>query len=59
MTVLRKVGIIGIGHVGAHVANAVRTAGEADELKLSDINQQKVDSDCQHVSYQGFIYNQN
>ena len=33
MAVLRKVGIIGIGHVGAHVANAVLSAGLAEELK--------------------------
>ena len=45
MAVLRKVGIIGIGHVGAHVANAVLSAGLAEELKLCDINEQKVVSE--------------
>lgn len=50
MTVLRKVGIIGIGHVGAHVANAVLSAGLAEELKLCDINEQKVVSECQDLS---------
>ena len=49
MTVLRKVGIIGIGHVGAHVANAVLSAGLAEELKLCDINEQKVVSECQDI----------
>mgnify|MGYP002227950905 CR=1 FL=1 len=50
VTVLRKVGIIGIGHVGAHVANAVLSAGLAEELKLCDINEQKVVSECQDLS---------
>lgn len=50
MAVLRKVGIIGIGHVGAHVANAVLSAGLAEELKLCDINEQKVVSECQDLS---------
>lgn len=50
MAVLRKVGIIGIGHVGAHVANAVLSAGLAEELKLCDINDQKVVSECQDLS---------
>ena len=48
MAVLRKVGIIGI--VGAHVANAVLSAGLAEELKLCDINDQKVVSECQDLS---------
>ena len=50
MAVLRKVGIIGIGHVGAHVANALLSAGLAEELKLCDINEQKVVSECQDLS---------
>ena len=50
MAVLRKVGIIGIGHVGAHVANAVLSVGLAEELKLCDINEQKVVSECQDLS---------
>ena len=50
MAVLRKVGIIGIGHVGAHVANAVLSAGLAEELKLCDVNEQKVVSECQDLS---------
>ncbi len=47
---IRKVGIIGIGHVGAHVANAVLSAGLAEKLKLCDINEQKVVSECQDLS---------
>ena len=47
MTVLRKVGIIGIGHVGAHVANALLSAGLAEELKLCDIIAQKLLSELE------------
>ncbi len=37
----RKIGIIGTGHVGSHVAFALATQGEADELVLIDIDQNK------------------
>lgn len=36
--------------MGAHVANAVLSAGLAEELKLCDINEQKVVSECQDLS---------
>lgn len=39
---LRKAGIIGIGHVSAHVASALCTQEIADEIVLIDHNQQKV-----------------
>lgn len=38
---LRKVGIIGTGHVGSHVAFSLATQGEADELYLMDIDTDK------------------
>lgn len=37
----RKIGIIGTGHVGAHVAFSLATQGEVDELILIDKNQDK------------------
>ena len=37
----RKVGIIGTGHVGSHVAFALATQGEVDELYMVDINRDK------------------
>lgn len=47
---LRKVGIIGIGNVGAHVASALCTQGIADEIVLIDHNQQKVISESQDLN---------
>ncbi len=46
---LRKVGIIGIGHVGAHVAFSLVTQGIVDELVLVDINKQKAISERQDL----------
>lgn len=46
---LRKVGIIGVGHVGAHVAFSLVTQGIADELVLVDINKQKAISERQDL----------
>lgn len=37
----RKIGIIGTGHVGSHVAFSLATQGEADELILIDKDQNK------------------
>ena len=45
----RKVGIIGLGHVGAHVAYSLAIQGIADELVLIDMNEQKVKSECQDL----------
>ena len=39
---MRKVGIIGLGHVGATVAYTLFTHGIADELVLLDKNEDKV-----------------
>lgn len=44
----RKAGIIGIGHVGAHVTYAPAVQGIVDELVLVDLNRQKVDTGTPH-----------
>lgn len=46
---LRKVGIVGVGHVGAHVAFSLVTQGLVDELVLVDINKQKAISERQDL----------
>ena len=49
----RVLGVIGLGHVGAHVAYALAIQGIADELVLVDQNEQKLVRDaldCQRVS---------
>ncbi len=43
----RKAAIIGIGHVGAHVASSLATQGIVDEILLLDLNTQKVTSEVQ------------
>ena len=45
----RKVGIIGLGHVGAHVAYSLAIQGIADELVLVDHNAQKLASEVQDL----------
>jgi len=45
----RKVGIIGLGHVGAHVMYSLAIQGIADELVLVDMNEAKVKSECQDL----------
>ena len=45
----RKIGIIGLGHVGAHVAYSVAIQGIADEIVLVDKNEKKVTSECQDL----------
>ena len=45
----RKVAVIGLGHVVAHVAYSLAVQGIADELLLIDINEQKVASECQDL----------
>ena len=39
---LRKVGIIGTGHVGSHVAFSLALQGEVDELYMMDIDERKL-----------------
>ena len=46
---LRKVGIIGVGHVGAHCAFSLVTQGIVDELVLVDTNEQKIISERQDL----------
>ncbi len=45
----RKVGIIGLGHVGAHVAYTLCVRGIADELVLVDKNEKKLASEVQDL----------
>ena len=43
----RIVGVIGLGHVGAHVAFNLGVLGIADEVKLCDVNHDKLVSERQ------------
>lgn len=45
----RKVGIIGLGHVGAHVANSLLLQGIADELYFCGLHDQKLISEAQDL----------
>lgn len=45
----RTIGIIGLGHVGAHVGNALILKGLADEIVLVDTNKQKATSERQDL----------
>ena len=45
----RKIGIIGVGHVGAHVLSALVTQGIADEIVLIDTNPAKSAGECQDI----------
>lgn len=45
----RSVGIIGVGHVGAHCAYSLAVQGIVDELVLVDVNEQKAISECQDL----------
>ena len=45
----RKIGVVGQGHVGAHVANSLLMQGIADELYLCDVNEAKVTSEVQDL----------
>ncbi len=46
----RKIGIIGLGHVGAHVANSLLLQGIADELYLCGFPDKKIISEAQDLS---------
>lgn len=46
---LRKVGIVGVGHVGAHCAFSLATQGIVDELTLVDKEEQKAVSERQDL----------
>ncbi len=45
----RVIGIIGVGHVGAHCAYSLALQGLADELVLVDKNQEKLKSEVQDL----------
>jgi L-lactate dehydrogenase len=45
----RSVGIVGVGHVGAHVANALALQGVADELVLCDVKEAKAVAEDQDL----------
>ena len=45
----RTVGVVGLGHVGAHVAYSLAIQGIADELLLVDLNDQKLASEVQDL----------
>lgn len=45
----RKVGILGLGHVGAHVAYSIAIQGIADHLVLVDLKESKVSSEVQDL----------
>ena len=49
MSKKRILGVIGLGHVGAHVAYALAVQGIADELILIDKNAQKLASEVQDL----------
>lgn len=46
----RVVGIVGIGHVGAHVAYTLGMMGVADEILLCDIKEKKLISECNDLN---------
>lgn len=50
MALIRKIGIVGQGHVGAHVANSLLMQGIPDELYLCDINEKKLKSEFQDLT---------
>jgi L-lactate dehydrogenase len=45
----RIIGVIGLGHVGAHVAYTLGVTGTADVVKLCDVNEQKLISERQDL----------
>ncbi len=49
MSIQRKIGIIGLGHVGAHVANSLLLQGIADELYFVSTDDQKNISEAQDL----------
>ena len=49
MGTVRRVGIIGMGHVGAHVANALMLQGVVDELRLCETREGKLEAEVQDL----------
>lgn len=50
MALIRKIGVIGLGHVGAHVADNLLMQGVADELYLCDIDDLKLKAEVQDLT---------
>lgn len=50
MGCVTKIGIIGLGHVGAHVANSCMLQGVGDEFYLCDIDSDKLMSEVQDLN---------
>ena len=46
----RRVGVVGVGHVGAHVAFNLGMMGIADEVLLCDLKESKVISEVQDLN---------
>ena len=46
----RTVGIVGVGHVGAHVAYSLGMMGVTDEILLCDIDEKKLTSECNDLN---------
>ncbi len=46
----RKVAVIGLGHVGAHVAYNLAVQGICDEILMIDMDKTKVTSECQDIT---------
>ncbi len=46
---VRKIAIVGVGHVGAHVGFTLMKDSLVDELLLVDKNRQKAESECQDL----------
>ncbi|MCI1832182.1 MAG: L-lactate dehydrogenase [Bifidobacterium sp.] len=45
-----KIGIVGVGHVGPHVANSLIMQGIADEIHMCDVNRRKLASEVQDLN---------
>ena len=45
----RKIGIVGVGHVGAHCAFSLAIQGLADELVLVDLKEEKMTAEVQDI----------
>ena len=52
----RIVGVVGLGHVGAHVAYTLGVTGTADLVKLCDINEKKLVSEHQDAHGCGHVH---
>lgn len=52
----KVLGVIGLGHVGAHVAYSLAVQGIADELVLVDGNAQKLAAKCRTCATRSPIF---